>query len=126
MSELNGFYKCEVCGNLVSVLEAGVGTLVCCGVNMILFEEKNKDEGNEKHVPVLEVQNDKVLVKVGSIEHPMEDKHYIELIQIVKKGKVIAEKRLFPGDKPEAEFCLKDVTEIKAREVCNVHGLWGS
>ena len=126
MSKLNGFYKCEICGNLVSVLEAGGGTLVCCGQDMKLLEEKKVDEGKEKHVPVLEIKGDKVLVKVGSVEHPMEDKHYIELIQIVKGEKVLFEKRLFSGEKPEAEFCLKNITGIKAREICNVHGLWGS
>ena len=127
MAKLNAFYKCEICGNLVSVIESGKGTLVCCGQDMNLLEEHGiEKEAKEKHVPVLSVEGDKVKVKVGSIEHPMQDKHYIELIQIIKDKKVLAEKRLFPGEKPEAEFCLKHVTGIKSREVCNIHGLWVS
>ncbi|MBW2981552.1 desulfoferrodoxin [Candidatus Woesearchaeota archaeon] len=125
MAEQNGIYKCEICGNVVSVIEANKGELVCCGQPMKLLEEKTaKQEGKEKHVPVVEIYEDKVAVKIGSVPHPMEENHFIELIQILKDEKVIAEKRLFPGDEPKAEFCLKDAEGIKARELCNVHGLW--
>jgi superoxide reductase len=65
-----------------------------------------------------------VIVTVGSIEHPMEDAHHIQLIQLLKDGKVIAEKRLYPGEKPTAEFPVKDAAGLKARELCNLHGLW--
>jgi len=125
MAEQNGIYKCGVCGNVVSVIEAHAGTLVCCGQDMQLMVEKTiKDEGKEKHVPIIEIKGNKVIVKVGSIPHPMEEKHYIELIQLVQNGNVVIGKRLKPGDKPEAEFCVSDTKNLKARELCNIHGLW--
>lgn len=118
-------YKCSICGNVVSVVECGGGVLVCCGKDMDLLETKTaKEEGKEKHVPVVEIKDGKVKVTVGSIPHPMEEKHYIELIQVIKGDNVIAEKHLFPGEKPEAEFCLADTKGITVRELCNIHGLW--
>lgn len=127
MAELNGIYKCEICGNVVSVIYAGVGELVCCGQPMKLLEEQTiEKEGKEKHVPVIEIDGNKVKVKVGSEPHPMEEKHYIGLIQLIRDNNVIAGKRLKPGDKPEAEFCLEDTSNLKAREWCNIHGLWVS
>lgn len=126
--KLNEIYKCDICGNVVSVLEAGDGELICCGQPMILLEEKtSKDEGNEKHVPIVELDDNRVIVRIGSKPHPMEAKHYIELVQIVKNGQVIAGKRLNPSEKPEAEFCLEESAEgITARILCNIHGLWKS
>jgi len=126
MTKINEIYKCKVCGNVVEVIEIGGGILVCCGENMQLFEEQTiEKEGKEKHVPVMEINENKVKVKVGSTEHPMESGHYIELIEILKDNKIIASKRLLPGEKPEADFCCLETTEgITARELCNVHGLW--
>ncbi|MDD3175963.1 MAG: desulfoferrodoxin [Candidatus Nanoarchaeia archaeon] len=125
MAELNKFYKCEICGNLVSVVEAGPGELVCCGQPMNLLEEKTSDEGKEKHVPVIEYKENKVIVKVGSIPHPMEEKHYIELIQLISPDGTIIGKRLKPTDKPEAEFCNpENKKNLKARILCNIHGIW--
>lgn len=125
MTEVGEIYKCEVCGNVVSVIEKAGGTLVCCGQNMKLLEEKKvESEGNEKHVPVIEKTDAGIRVKVGSIPHPMEDKHWISLIQVVKDGNVIVGKRLKPGDEPVAEFCMVDTDGIKARAYCNIHGLW--
>ncbi len=128
MAELNKIYKCEICGNVVSVLEAGVGELVCCGQPMNLLEEKTSEqEGKEKHVPVIETIEGGVKVKVGSIPHPMEEKHYIGLIQLIREGNVVIGKRLKAGDKPEAEFCcLGDTKGLKARIFCNIHGVWVS
>jgi len=125
MAKQNGIYKCEICGNVVSVLESGKGDLVCCNQPMKLLEEKTSEaEGKEKHVPVVEIENNKVTVKVGSVPHPMEEEHYIELIQLIKDGNVVIGKRLKPGDEPNAEFCLENTENIKARILCNVHGLW--
>jgi len=125
MVKQNGIYKCEICGNVASVIEAYEPELVCCGQPMKLLEEKTEDEGQEKHVPVIEKTESGVKVKVGSVEHPMEENHYIELIQLIKDGNVVIGKRLKPGDKPEADFCCLVETEgLKARELCNVHGLW--
>jgi len=127
MTKLNELYKCEICGNVVSIIEAADGELVCCGKPMKLLEEQTAEqEGKEKHVPVIEIDGNKVKVKVGSVEHPMEEKHHIELIQLVKGGNVLIGKRLKPGEKPEAEFCVEDTEGLTARELCNLHGLWVS
>lgn len=124
MTKLNQVYKCNVCGNIVEVLHAGTGELVCCGQPMELLQEKTKDEGLEKHVPMVEKTEKGVKVKVGSILHPMEEKHYIEWVEIIANGRVYR-KFLNPGNKPEAEFEIK-AERIEAREYCNIHGLWKS
>ncbi len=126
MAKQNGIYKCEICGNIVSALIAKEPDIICCGQEMILFEEKTQEEGKEKHVPVVEINGNNVKVKVGSVSHPMEPEHFIVLIQLIKDGKVIEGRRLNPGEKPEAEFCLENTEGITARELCNVHGLWRS
>jgi len=115
-------YKCEVCGNIVQVLHPGFGTLVCCGQNMKLLEEHTTDAGLEKHVPVIEKTGEGFKVSVGSTPHPMEEKHYIEWIELVADGKSYKQ-FLKPGDKPEAFFCVK-AEKATAREYCNIHGHW--
>jgi len=124
MTKLKQIYKCNVCGNIVEVLHAGVGQLVCCGQPMELLTERTTDVGLEKHVPIVEKTGNKVKVKVGSVPHPMEQKHYIEWIEIIANGKTY---RAFlnPGDKPEAEFEIT-AKKIEAKEYCNIHGLWKS
>jgi len=114
-------YKCEVCGNIVEILHEGVGQLVCCNQPMKLYVANTVDAAKEKHVPVIEKEGSGVKVKVGSVAHPMEEKHYIEWIEIQNDEKV-CRKFLQPGDKPEATF--KCETNVTAREYCNLHGLW--
>ena len=127
MAKQNAIYKCEICGNIVSVLEAHAGELVCCGQPMNLLEEKTAEqEGKEKHVPVVESVEGGIRVRVGSIPHPMEEKHYIELIQLIKGNDVVAGKRLNPDDEPVAEFCNINAEGLKARIFCNIHGVWVS
>ncbi|MCL5407243.1 MAG: desulfoferrodoxin [Patescibacteria group bacterium] len=118
----NQVYKCSVCGNIVEVLFAGGGTLVCCGKPMELLTEKTEDTGYEKHVPVIEKISSVIKVKVGSIPHPMEEKHYIQWIEVIADGRIYR-KHLKPGDSPEAEFEI-EANEIIVREYCNIHGLW--
>ncbi|MFN4216552.1 MAG: desulfoferrodoxin [Brevinematales bacterium] len=122
MVQRGQIYKCSVCGNIVEVLFAGGGTLVCCGKPMELQEENTVDASREKHVPVIEAQNDGYLVRVGSVEHPMEEKHYIMWITLVADGKEYTQ-YLKPGDKPEAFFAIR-ATSVTAKEYCNLHGLW--
>ncbi|MFH1822792.1 MAG: desulfoferrodoxin [Patescibacteria group bacterium] len=124
MTKQNQIYKCNVCGNIVEVLHAGEGELVCCGQPMELLTEKKEDEGHEKHVPVIEKTADGVLVKIGSIPHPMEEAHYIEWIELLAGG-TIYRKFLKPGDTPEAKFCVK-AENVSAKEYCNIHGLWST
>ncbi|TES92136.1 MAG: desulfoferrodoxin [Candidatus Cloacimonadota bacterium] len=118
-------YKCEVCGNMVEVIHEGAGELVCCGQPMKLFEEKTEEqEGKEKHVPVVEKIDNGIKVKVGSVPHPMEEKHYIEWLEVISDGKAYRQ-FLNPGDAPEAFFDI-EAENITVREYCNVHGLWKS
>jgi superoxide reductase len=125
MTQLKEIYKCDICGNIVEVLHTGAGELVCCGEPMKLQQEKTQEqEGKEKHVPVIEKTDNGIKVKVGSIPHPMEQEHFIEWIEVIADGEIYR-KHLNPGEAPEAEFCIK-AKEIKAREYCNVHGLWVS
>lgn len=117
-------YRCEICGNIVQVLHAGKGELVCCNQPMKLLEEKTEEQGREKHVPVVEKTDKGIKVEVGSVPHPMEEKHYIEWIE-VQTDKGISTKFLNPGDEPRAEFEIEgDI--VKAREYCNIHGLWAA
>ncbi len=122
MAVVRGIYRCNVCGNIVEVLQAGAGQLVCCGKPMELLAEKTEDVGKEKHVPVIEKMERGVRVKVGTVPHPMEEKHYIQWIEIIADG-VVYRKDLRPGDKPEAEFEIR-AEKLEAREYCNLHGLW--
>jgi len=115
-------YRCEVCGNIVEVLHQGQGELVCCGQPMKLMEENKVDAAKEKHVPVIEKTADSIKVKVGSVPHPMEEKHFIEWVQIIADGQTYRE-FLKPGVKPEASFRI-DTRNVIAREYCNIHGLW--
>ena len=124
MVKLKEVYKCAICGNIVEVVHAGIGELVCCGQPMELLTEKLQDVGNEKHVPVIEKTPTGVKVKVGSIPHPMEEKHYIEWIEL-HADEAIYRRFLGPMDKPETEFCVTAKT-LSARDYCNIHGLWKS
>ena len=117
-------YKCNVCGNIVEVLHVGGGELVCCGQPMQLLEEKTAESSTEKHVPFIERVGNKYVVKVGENQaHPMEEKHYIEWIELVVDGTVYR-KFLKPGDEPKAEFEVPEGKDVYAREFCNLHGLW--
>lgn len=122
MTELRQVYKCEVCGNMTEVVHPAGGTLVCCGQPMTLKTENTSDGAKEKHVPVIEKVEGGVLVKVGSVDHPMLDNHYIEWIEIHTANKVYR-KYLQPGEKPEAFFAVEEEV-LFAREYCNLHGLW--
>lgn len=122
MAERLEVYKCEVCGNIVEVLHGGAGELVCCGQPMKLLKENTVDAATEKHVPVIERIAGGVKVKVGEVAHPMEEKHYIEWIEIIADGKAYRQ-FLNPGEAPEAVFNV-DADVITAREFCNIHGLW--
>ena len=122
MAEKLEIYKCEACGNIVEVLHGGGGELVCCGEPMKKMVENTVDAAKEKHVPVIEKVEGGVKVKVGSVAHPMEEKHYIEWIEIIADGKAYRQ-FLNPGEAPEA-FFKTDAQSVTAREYCNLHGLW--
>jgi superoxide reductase len=122
MAEQLQVYKCEACGNIVEVLHGGEGELVCCGKPMVLVTENTVDAAKEKHVPVIEKVEGGYNVKVGSVAHPMEEKHYIEWVELIADGKAYRQ-FLKPGQTPEAIFKI-DAASVSAREYCNLHGLW--
>lgn len=120
MTSKKQIYKCEICGNIIEVLHEGADSLVCCEQPMKLQKEKTSEqEGKEKHIPVIEDN----IVKIGSIEHPMTEEHYIEWIEATDEQGKNCKKFLKPEEKPKAEF---DFKVKKTRAYCNVHGLWQS
>ncbi len=130
MTRLNQIYKCKSCGNIVEVLYTGEGQLVCCGKPMQMMQEKEKEEGQEKHLPVIKELpanvcqgKDGVRIKVGETKHPMKENHYIEWIEIIMADGKRGRKFLKPGVRPEVEFYTRKQV-IGARAYCNVHGLW--
>ena len=122
MAERFEVYKCELCGNIVEVLNGGKGELVCCGKPMTLLTENTVDAAKEKHIPVVEKTVDGYKVKVGEVAHPMEEKHYIEWVELIADGRANRQ-FLKPGDSPEAYFKI-DANNVTARAYCNLHGLW--
>lgn len=118
------FYTCNHCGNIIAkVKDTGV-PVICCGEPMVEMIPGTTDAAVEKHVPEYTVEDGRVKVKVGSVEHPMMDEHYIQWISLqTKQGN--QRKELTPQDKPEACFALCDGDEVEAVfEYCNLHGLW--
>jgi superoxide reductase len=122
MAERLEVYKCDICGNIVEVLHRGDGELACCGQPMVHLVENTVDAAKEKHVPVVEKIEGGVTVKVGEVPHPMEEKHFIEWVEIIADGKAY-QQFLNPGEAPEATFNV-EANQITAREYCNLHGLW--
>ena len=134
MADRMQVYKCEICGNIIEVMHGGRGTLLCCNQPMKPMSENTVDASLEKHVPVVERRGDSLTVKVGSVPHPMEEKHYIEWIEVIVygphgphgpdgRGAEIQRRYLSPGQAPQASFGVKE-GDVMAREYCNLHGLW--
>ena len=118
------FFKCYICGNFVELLYEGGGELVCCGEAMQELVAKDKEEGSEKHLPVVSFEDNKLKVKVGEVSHPMLENHYITCV-IIKYNDKVQRLNLFPNQTPEAEFCIdEEFDNIEVYEYCNVHGLW--
>ena len=124
MTQRDEVYQCELCGNLISVVHGAGGTLVCCGQDMVHLKGNTTDAAVEKHVPVIAKEGDKVTVTVGKVPHPMEEKHFIEVIGVLTEDKLYRA-YLKPGDKPEATFKIDGAIKC-ARAYCNLHGLWVS
>lgn len=118
------FFICKHCGNLVGMIHNSGASMVCCGDPMTELIPNTTDAAQEKHVPVVEISGSTVTVKIGSVEHPMTQEHYIQWIYLETKhgGQ---RKSLLPGDKPQAVFELADDEAVAAYAYCNLHGLWG-
>ena len=126
MTERNEVYKCEVCGNIVEVLHAGGGELVCCGEPMKLVVENTVDAATEKHVPVIERDGKNVTVKIGEVPHPMTPEHYILFIEVIA-GNDVYRHDFAEGDTvAEAKFIIDEGIELEARAYCNLHSFWSS
>lgn len=118
------FFICEHCGNIIAVVKDAGVPIMCCGQKMKEIVPGTTDAAVEKHLPEYEVKNGKVYVKVGQVEHPMEEEHYIEWISI-QTNKGNQRKVLRPEQKPEAVFAiLEDETVEAVYAYCNLHGLW--
>ena len=123
MEENTRFYRCKKCGNVIGLIEGNAEHLVCCGEQMCKLEANTTDAASEKHVPVYEIIGNEIIVKVGDIEHPMEEDHYIMWIAQVSENRT-TRIRLFPGQKPEVKFPYIPGSFLYA--YCNKHSLWKS
>lgn len=123
MTKRTEVYKCELCGNMVESVHASAGQLTCCGQAMKLMTENTVDASKEKHIPLIERVPGGIKVTIGSIQHPMEEKHYIEWIELIVGDKVLRQ-YLKPGAPPVAVFEGVTAANVVAREFCNMHGLW--
>lgn len=120
------FYKCAHCGQIILKVKETAVPVVCCGQPMQQLLPNTTDAANEKHVPVVSQENNVVTVKIGEVEHPMLDVHYIEWI-ILETTLGYHQAKLNPGQKPEATFVLAEGEEVvKAYEYCNLHSLWAT
>lgn len=118
-------YKCDVCGNMVEILNVGGGQLVCCDKPIALLEENTVDAAVEKHIPVAEVKDGEVHVKVGEVEHPMLAEHFIQWVEVITKDGLVLRQNLNADEKPVAVFKVDGEVD-RVREYCNIHGLWSN
>lgn len=118
------FLMCEKCKNIVAVVKESEEAVMCCDEKMKEVIPGTVEASKEKHIPVYHIDENKVNVTVGEIEHPMQEEHYIEWISIqTKQGN--QRKTLKPGEKPEACFAICEGDEVEAvYAYCNLHGLW--
>ena len=126
MTERLDLYKCNLCGNLIEVVLSGDGELVCCGKPMEYLEAKTNDSDYaEKHVPVFsDTVDDGVEIRVGSQLHPMLNEHYIQFIEAISEDKNKLCRQYFTPQNPPIMVLKEKVGIQKAREFCNIHGLW--
>ena len=123
MSKKQSFFLCEICGNLIGVIEDKSIPLVCCGEPMKELVANSTDAAQEKHVPVVEISGDKCKVKIGSVAHPMTEEHLISWVY-VKTERGGQRKNLTAGEAPELTFGIVDDKLEAAYAYCNLHGLW--
>jgi superoxide reductase len=123
MRDDHKFYRCKHCGNIVGMINNAGVPLVCCGEEMEELEANTVDASKEKHLPNVTIVGNTVLVEVGSVPHPMEEKHYIQWIYLQTEhgGQ---RKGLAPGDEPKVSFALDHDEVVAVFGYCNLHGLW--
>lgn len=120
------FYKCAICGQIITKVKETPVSVMCCGQQMQEMIAGTTDASKEKHVPLYTINNNFVKVDVGQVEHPMTNEHYIEWVSLqTNNGSQI--KYLTPNTKPVVEFAInKNDTVISVYAYCNLHGLWMS
>ena len=115
------FYYCKHCKNIITFVKEVNPNIVCCNEKMVELVPGSVDAAHEKHIPVVDINENKVTVCIGSVEHPMQVEHYIEWIALVTEDKIDL-RYLKPGEEPQVKFA-----EVQAGSVyayCNLHGLW--
>ena len=118
------FFICEHCGNIITFMNNSGVPVVCCGQKMTELVPGTSDGAAEKHVPEVSVDGQSITVRVGEVEHPMVEQHYIQWI-VLETENGAQMKHLNPGEKPEAVFVLAEGEKaVAAYEYCNLHGLW--
>ncbi len=123
MKSQPNFYKCSICGKIIDIIEdSGVDT-ICCGKPMAILEPNTVEASTEKHLPVAEIDGDTITVRVGTVEHPMVEEHFIKWISVISADRV-QRVTLSPHQKPEAVFVVPEKGEVSVYEFCNIHGLW--
>lgn len=117
------FFKCMHCGNIIGVIHNAGVPMMCCGEKMTELIPGTTDAAVEKHVPVVSTEGNIVTVKVGEVEHPMLEEHFIQWVYL-QTDRGGQRKCLKPGEKPEVKFALCDEKPVAVFEYCNLHGLW--
>ena len=120
------FYICKHCKNIIGMIEDSRVPIVCCGEKMTELVPNTTDATTEKHVPVVDIKDNKVTVNIGSAPHPMVDQHHISwvYIQTAKGGQ---RKHLDIDSEPCVSFLLSEDDSFEAAfAYCNIHGLWVS
>ena len=117
------FLLCRRCGNLIEMINDSGVTPICCGTDMDVLNANSVEAATEKHIPVVEITENKAKVTVGEVLHPMEEAHYIEWIYL-ETTKGVKRANLKPGEEPIATFALLEEEVLRAFAYCNLHGLW--
>jgi len=117
------FYICSHCGNLIGMVKDKGVPVMCCGQKMTPLVPNTVEASGEKHKPVVTVEDNKVIVNVGSVDHPMAEEHFIEWVYVETENGG-QRKNLNPGDAPNVTFCLGDEKAVAVYAYCNLHGLW--
>lgn len=120
------FYRCPHCGNIIEMVDDKGVVPFCCGEKMLPLKENTEENvALEKHIPVYEEKDNRIFVKVGEIEHPMLETHFIEWIYLIT-DRGVARRRLKPGQAPVVSFALEEgEVPLEVLAYCNLHGLWG-
>ncbi|MDG5815999.1 desulfoferrodoxin family protein [Chitinispirillales bacterium ANBcel5] len=126
MIKKKSVYKCQGCGAVAEALWNGNESLFCCDKEMKELVPNTTDAAVEKHVPVIERQGNKVVVKVGEVAHPMTSDHYILFVELIAGDKVLRHDFKEGDTAAEAEFLVEEGVPLSAREFCNKHGFWGT